>query len=95
MTTHYKVLRHVEQSNLDVPSPSSTCTSVDEFLSETSEFLQAGFVMELRCTCWHSIAEPVFSSLKCRFTASCSRKETGNAKITAVFQMRLLQLNEA
>ena len=41
-----------------------------------------------------SIVESVFSSFKCRFTASCSRKETGNAKTAAVFQMHLLQLNE-
>ena len=41
-----------------------------------------------------SIVESVFSSLKCRFTASCSRKETGNAKTAAAPQVHLLQLNE-
>ena len=30
-----------------------------------------------------SIVESVFSSFKCRFTASCSRKETGNTKTAA------------
>ena len=38
-----------------------------------------------------SIVESVFSSFKCRFTASCSRKEDGNTKIAAAPQMRLLQ----
>ena len=38
-----------------------------------------------------SIVESVFSSLKCRFTASCSRKETGNAKTAAAPQVHLLQ----
>ena len=38
-----------------------------------------------------SIVESVFSSLKCRFTASCSRKEAGNTKIAVAPQMRLLQ----
>ncbi len=39
-----------------------------------------------------SIVESVFSSFKCRFTASCSRKETGNAKTAAAPpQVRLLQ----
>ena len=38
-----------------------------------------------------SIVESVFSSLKCRFTASCSRKEDGNTKIAAAPQVHLLQ----
>ena len=38
-----------------------------------------------------SIVESVFSSFKCRFTASCSCKEDGNAKTAVVPQVRLLQ----
>ena len=38
-----------------------------------------------------SIVESVFSSFKCRFTASCSCKEDGNAKIAVVPQVHLLQ----
>ena len=39
-----------------------------------------------------SIVESVFPSFKCRFTASCSRKETGNAKTAVTSQVHLLQL---
>ena len=35
--------------------------------------------------------ESVFSSFKCRFTVSCSRKEDGNAKTAVNPQVRLLQ----
>ena len=38
-----------------------------------------------------SIVESVFSSFKCRFTASCSRKEAGNAKTAVTSQAHLLQ----
>ena len=38
-----------------------------------------------------SIVESVFSSFKCRFTASCSCKEDGNAKTAVVPQVHLLQ----
>ena len=38
----------------------------------------------------HSIVESVFSSFKCRFTTSCSRKEDGNAKKMATQRLHLL-----
>ena len=38
-----------------------------------------------------SIVESAFSPFKCRFTASCSRKETGNAKTAATPHVHLLQ----
>ena len=38
-----------------------------------------------------NIVESVFSSFKCRFTASCSCKEDGNAKTTVNPQVHLLQ----
>ena len=38
-----------------------------------------------------SIVESVFSSFKCRFTVSCSRKEAGNTKTAVAPQVHLLQ----
>ena len=38
-----------------------------------------------------SIVESMFSSFRCRFTASCSRKEAGNAKAAVASQVHLLQ----